>query len=50
MASRLQTESAARGAAAIDWAGDYSTYARQDPVGFVTLLGNMPVEVRTCGN
>ena len=27
------------------WTGDYSTYARQDPVAFLSLLGSMPVEV-----
>lgn len=26
--------------------GDYSTYARQNPVAFVSLLGSMPVEVQ----
>lgn len=27
-----------------DWVTQYSTYARQDPLGFVSLLANMPAE------
>ena len=42
MCSRLYELSAAAGTA---WKGDYSTYARQDPVAFLSLLGSMPVEV-----